>query len=85
MNPKQRLYVTDTHSLIWYFLAPAKLSRAADSAFKQVEASKAKLLIPAIVIQEDVIGRVILRVWPPWRVTNNLSISNHHPWLSALG
>lgn len=46
------LYVTDSHSLIWYLLDSAKLSFNANEAFKTVEQGKAKLLIPAIVVAE---------------------------------
>ena len=48
------LYVTDSHSLIWYLLDSPKLSFNANEAFKTVEQGKAKLLIPAIVIAEIV-------------------------------
>ena len=46
------LYVTDSHSLIWYLLDSAKLSFNASEVFKAVEQGRAKLLIPAIVIAE---------------------------------
>lgn len=46
------LYVTDSHSLIWYLLDSPKLSFNANETFKAVEQGKAKLLIPAIVIAE---------------------------------
>ena len=46
------IYVTDTHSLIWYLTDSPKLSFAANRSFKEIEEGKAKLLIPAIVIAE---------------------------------
>jgi PIN domain nuclease of toxin-antitoxin system len=46
------LYVTDSHSLIWYLLDSPKLSFNASEVFKTVEQGRAKLLIPAIVIAE---------------------------------
>jgi len=46
------LYVTDSHSLIWYLLASPKLSFNANEVFKTVEQGKAKVLIPAVVIAE---------------------------------
>ena len=46
------LYVTDSHSLIWYLLDSPKLSLNASEVFKTVEEGKAKVLIPAIVIAE---------------------------------
>lgn len=45
-------YVADTHSLAWYLLDSPRLSPAADRAFQEVEANKARLLVPAIVIAE---------------------------------
>ena len=44
------LYVTDSHSLIWYLLDSPKLSLNANEVFKTVEEGNSKLLIPAIVI-----------------------------------
>ena len=46
------IYVTDTHSLIWYLLNSTKLSFKANKAFEEIEAGKAQLIIPAIVIAE---------------------------------
>ena len=46
------LYVTDTHSLIWYLIDSPKLGLDANKCFERVEKGKAKLLIPAIVIAE---------------------------------
>ncbi len=46
------LYVTDSHSLIWYLLDSPKLSFNASEVFKTVEQGRANLLIPAIVIAE---------------------------------
>jgi len=46
------LYVTDSHSLIWYLIDSPKLSFNANKSFKEIEEGKAKLLIPAIVVVE---------------------------------
>ncbi len=46
------LYVTDSHSLIWYLLDSPKLSFNANEVFKTAEQGRAKILIPAIVIAE---------------------------------
>ena len=46
------IYVTDTHSLIWYLLNSTKLSFKANKAFEEIESGKAQLIIPAIVIAE---------------------------------
>lgn len=51
-NNKLPVYVTDTHSLIWYLIDSPKLSFNANKAFKEVEEGKAKLIIPAIVVAE---------------------------------
>jgi len=49
---EETIYVADTHSLVWYFHEPSKLSPAANEAFERVEKGKAKLIIPIIVIAE---------------------------------
>ena len=46
------IYVTDTHSLISYLLNSSKLSFEDNKAFEEIEAGKAQLIIPAIVIAE---------------------------------
>lgn len=46
------IYISDSHSLIWYLIDSPKLSSVANRCFKEVEEGKAKLLIPAIVIAE---------------------------------
>jgi PIN domain nuclease of toxin-antitoxin system len=51
-NSELPLYVTDSHSLIWYLLDSPKLSFNANKVFKKIEDGKAQLLIPAIVIAE---------------------------------
>lgn len=47
-----KVYIVDTHSLLWYFLDSTKLSLNANKAFEDVEIGKARLIIPAIVIAE---------------------------------
>jgi PIN domain nuclease of toxin-antitoxin system len=47
------VYVTDTHSLVWYFTRQrSKLSRRALEAFEQAEDSEAYIYIPAVVLWE---------------------------------
>ena len=46
------VYVTDTHSLLWYLHNPKHLSPAAATAFGQVAANEADLIVPVIVIAE---------------------------------
>ena len=46
------IYVTDTHSLIWYLLNSSKLSFEANKAFEEIETRRARLIIHAIVIAE---------------------------------
>ena len=45
-------YVTDTHSLLWYFARPTKLGSEAAAAFAQVAAGEADLVVPMIVLAE---------------------------------
>ena len=51
-NKESLLYVTDTHSLIWYLIDSSNLGLNANEVFKEIEEGKAKLLIPAIVVAE---------------------------------
>lgn len=51
-NSEIPLYVTDTHSLIWYLIDSPKLSYSINQVFQEIEAGKAQLIIPAIVIAE---------------------------------
>jgi len=47
------VYVTDTHSLVWYFTQQRKkLSRRALTAFEQAEDSEAFIYIPAVALWE---------------------------------
>ena len=46
------VYVTDTHSLLWYLHNPKRLGPAAAMAFGQVAANEADLIVPVIVIAE---------------------------------
>lgn len=52
--PDPRLYVTDTHSLLWHLYDLPRLTPAALAAFSEVETGEAILLIPAIVLAEIV-------------------------------
>lgn len=51
-KPDLPAYIVDTHSFYWYLQSPDRLSVAADAIFRLVEAEKAQLIIPAIVIAE---------------------------------
>lgn len=47
------LYVTDTHPLVWYAADhPHKLSRKALHIFREAEAGRALVLVPALVLWE---------------------------------
>lgn len=46
------VYISDTHSLIWYLIDSPVLSTLANKCFRDVEEGKARLLIPAIVMAE---------------------------------
>ena len=46
------IYVTDTHSLIWYLTASPRLSEPARQAFAQIAQGNANLIVPLIVIAE---------------------------------
>ena len=52
--PDPQLYITDTHSLLWYLYDLPQLTPAAHAAFSEVENGEAILLIPAIVLAEIV-------------------------------
>ncbi len=45
-------YVTDTHSLLWYFARPKLLGPGATAAFAQVAAGEAGLVVPVVVLAE---------------------------------
>lgn len=47
-------YVADTHALLWYLYDPARLGRAARSAFEAVDAGTAQVAVPAVVVAEMV-------------------------------
>ena len=46
------LYVTDTHSLLWYLGGSPKLSSKAKQAFDEAHAGRAKIIVPIIVVAE---------------------------------
>jgi PIN domain nuclease of toxin-antitoxin system len=59
------LYVTDTHPLLWYGEARhAKLSRGALRIFREAEAGRALICVPAVVLWEVslliLVGRIRL-------------------------
>jgi PIN domain nuclease of toxin-antitoxin system len=43
-NKESPLYVTDTHSLIWYLIDSPNLGLDANKVFKEIEEGEAKLL-----------------------------------------
>ena len=45
------LYVTDTHSLLWYLGGSPKLSSKAKQAFDEAHAGRAKIIVPIILTQ----------------------------------
>ena len=45
-------YLTDTHSLLWYFTQPARLGSRASAAFAEVAVGTSRLLVPVIVLAE---------------------------------
>ena len=45
-------FVTDTHSLLWYFTRPQRLGSRAAAAFSQVVSGAANLIVPIIVLAE---------------------------------
>ena len=45
-------YVTDTHSLFWYFTRPERLGAGARLAFDRVAAGDSTLIVPVIVLAE---------------------------------
>ena len=47
-----RVYLADTHSLLWYFTRPDLLGEAAQSALDDVAAKNADLIVPVIVLME---------------------------------
>lgn len=65
---KHELYVTDTHSLLWYLYDIPRLSAGAVAAYEAVSRGDSTLLIPAIVLAEVV--HIVERRFP------NLSVSD---------
>ena len=60
------MYVTDTHSLLWYFNGkPSALSPKVLAAFQQAENAKIVIYIPTVVFWEIALlekrGRMILK------------------------
>ncbi len=47
-----RVYIADSHSLLWYFARPDRLGEAAQSALDEVAAKNAELIVPVIVLAE---------------------------------
>lgn len=57
------LFVTDTHSLIWYFDASPKLGVSARATFEKVVRGEANLIVPTIVIAELLFAREKRRIF----------------------
>jgi PIN domain nuclease of toxin-antitoxin system len=47
-----REYVVDTHALVWSMYDPARLGRAAAAVFTEVDAGRARLHVPVVVVAE---------------------------------
>ncbi|MBI3013459.1 MAG: PIN domain-containing protein, partial [Candidatus Tectomicrobia bacterium] len=45
-------YIADTHSLVWYLGSPPRLGPFARHAFAEAVASRARIIIPVIVLAE---------------------------------
>ncbi len=82
-NNEIPLYVTDTHSLIWYLLDSPNLGTDANQVFREIEEGKSYLIIPAIVIAEIIflvqkgkikadLDALLLKI----QESNNFQISN---------
>jgi predicted nucleic acid-binding protein len=52
VTDNDHLYVTDTHSLLWYLYDIPRLGPNARTVFNAIDAGDATLLIPAIVLAE---------------------------------
>ncbi len=50
-----KIYVTDTHPLLWHLSHDRHLSHRARAAFDEVEAGRAYMLVPTIVLIETVL------------------------------
>ena len=46
------LYVTDTHSLVWFLSEDASLSKSAKNIFEKAEKGEAVIVVPTIVLGE---------------------------------
>ncbi len=49
----EMIYVTDTHSFLWYLSEDKKLSKTAKSVFDEAEKGNATIVIPTIVLAES--------------------------------
>ena len=47
------IYVTDTHSFLWYLSEDKRLSKNAKSVFDKAENDSAVIVIPTIVLAES--------------------------------
>ncbi len=46
------VYVTDTHSILWFFTDDSKLGRNSKDLFEKAEIGQIKIIIPSIVLTE---------------------------------
>jgi PIN domain nuclease of toxin-antitoxin system len=53
-------YITDTHSLLWYFARPKLLGPGATAAFAEVAAGKANLIVPVVVAETLARGATLI-------------------------
>lgn len=52
MGGREKLYVLDTHILIWYFTGNKRLSRKFKDKTDNIRELEGRLLIPTIVLSE---------------------------------
>jgi PIN domain nuclease of toxin-antitoxin system len=50
--PEAKLYVVDTHVLIWYFIGSKRLSQSLKDEIDDVRSRSGRLLVPTIVLAE---------------------------------
>ena len=68
-------YVTDTHTLLWHFYAPARLGAGARKVLAAADDGDARIRVPALVIAESMMvaqkgrieGLTLERLLPPSR------------------
>ena len=54
MAKKKNVFVTDTHSWLWYMSNDRRLGKKAKAVFKDADIGKSVVLIPTIVVAEGI-------------------------------